>query len=148
MIDPDHLATADPLGLGGLLVDARRLERVAADDASHRLVDAMLAGAELGLRCFADQPDLRLPAARRLGFRELGLAIGLGEIERMQQRAPELRAGAARRIAQISRFVPLRAQIETFWRDPAHRAAPSWRGHEDINDVMLATALVPGALGE
>jgi hypothetical protein len=146
MIEPDHLATADPLGLGGLLVDASRLEQAATDAAAVDLVDAMLAAALAGLQHYAEQPERRLPAGRRLAFRELGLAIGLGAIEAMAQRpVAERRPETTRRLTQILRFSPLRAQIETFWRDPAHRAAPTWRGHEDINDVMLATSLLPDA---
>ena len=146
MIEPDRLATADPLGLGGLLIDASRLERAARDPAARALVDAMLAAAHAGLSYYAEQPDRRLPAARRLAFRELGLAIGLGAIEAMQARAAPARAEAtARWIAQIVRFLPLRAEIDAFWQEPAHRAAESWRGHEDINGVMLATSLLPDA---
>lgn len=37
----------------------------------------------------------------------------------------------------------LRDRIETFWRDPVNRAAVTWTEHQDINDVMLATALIP-----
>jgi hypothetical protein len=37
----------------------------------------------------------------------------------------------------------MRTEIESFWRAPAHREVDTWREHEDINDVMLATSLVP-----
>jgi hypothetical protein len=37
----------------------------------------------------------------------------------------------------------LREQIEEFWRRDAHRRTAAWLGHQDINDVMLATALAP-----
>jgi hypothetical protein len=148
MIDPGALATGDPLGLGGLLADASRLDRVARDAASHELVDAMLAAAHAGLRHYVEQPDRRMPAARRLAFRELGLAIGLAVVEPMQQRVTEGRAEATpRRLAEISRYLPLRGELEAFWQDPAHRAVETWRGHEDINDVMLATSLLPDAFG-
>jgi hypothetical protein len=152
MLEPDELATADPLGLGGLLIDASRLDRIARDagaDAGageRELVDAMLAAAHAGLRHYAERAERRAPAARRLGFRELGLAIGLAAIEPMRLRAAESGAAAARRrqaLAQLERFAPLRDELEAFWREPAHRAAPSWRAHEDINDVMLATSLLP-----
>jgi hypothetical protein len=145
MIDPDHLATVDPLGLGGLLADASRLERVADDAASLELLDAMLAAALAGLRAYVERTNLRAPATRRLGFRELGLAIGLGALDPMPRHAALRRAEPARLLAQLSRFTPLREEIEAFWENPANRAFESWRAHEDINDVMLATTLLPGA---
>ena len=37
----------------------------------------------------------------------------------------------------------LRSEIESSWMRPAHRRTPTWTAHEDINDVMLATSLVP-----
>jgi hypothetical protein len=147
MIDPDHLATVDPLGLGGLLADASRLERVADDDDAVELLEAMLAAAYAGLRAFVERTNLRAPATRRLGFRELGLAIGLGALDPMPRRDALRRAEPARRLAQLSRFTPLREEIEAFWEEPANRAVASWRAHEDINDVMLATSLLPGAFG-
>jgi hypothetical protein len=145
MIEPDVLATADPLGLGGLLVDATRLAQAAGGDpAAIVLVDAMLAAAVAGLTRYVQEPDRRQPAERRLAFRELGLAIGLGAIEPMQHAAQP--PGRARLLARLAPFLPLRGELEAFWRDPAHRDVASWRAHEDINDVMLATSLLPGAL--
>ena len=40
-------------------------------------------------------------------------------------------------------FLPLRDKIETFWRDPDNRRSDTWTEHRDINEVMLATSLVP-----
>jgi hypothetical protein len=145
MIDPDHLATTDPLGIGGLLVDASRLARVARDPASSELVDAMLVAAHAGLWRYVEQPDRRQRADRRLAFRELGLAIGLGAVESMQRLPRDGIAATDRLLANVARFLPLRAELETFWRDPANRDVAAWRAHEDINDVMLATSLLPDA---
>ena len=44
---------------------------------------------------------------------------------------------------QLSRYVPERAEIESFWLAAGHREVRAWLDHEDINDVMLATSLVP-----
>jgi hypothetical protein len=33
--------------------------------------------------------------------------------------------------------------IEGFWLDPRTREATTWKEHEDINAVMLATSLAP-----
>ena len=87
------------------------------------------------------EPGLRLPAARRLAFRELGLAIGLGVLERDAWQAALARVRAS--IARLSRYVALRAGIEAFWLRPEHRRVDSWLEHENINDVMLATSLQP-----
>jgi len=137
MIAPAELATSDPLGLGGLLVDIYRVEQLLRGGASEDLAglrDALLAAALLGLLHYVEGPDLRLPATRRLAFRELGLAIGLAGIARLEP------VGG---FEPLARFAPLRSEIESFWRAPAHREVETWREHEDINDVMLATSLVP-----
>jgi hypothetical protein len=142
LVDQRELATADPLGLGGLLVDAYRvlqLEEQGARD--HGLVEALLAAAAVGLRHYVEQPEPRLPAGRRLPFRELGLAIGLGVLERDAWHAA--RASARASVARLSRYVTLRDEIEAFWLRPEHRGLDSWLEHENINDVMLATSLRP-----
>ena len=130
MVDPARLATTDPLGLGGLLLDAYRIDRLAIP--SDTLRDTILAAARVGLRHVAEHSDLAAPASQRLAFRELGLAIGLD---------------AASRIGGFATS-PTRKAIVTFWLEPAHRKVSSWTDHADINDVMLASALSPaGVLG-
>jgi hypothetical protein len=106
------------------------------------LLEALLVSAAAGLRRYARQPDLRAPAAQRLAFRELGLAIGLAAAQRLQDE-PSGSAAARAALAEAVSFVPLAAAIETFWLADEHRRNETWRTHEDINDVMLATALVP-----
>jgi hypothetical protein len=129
MLDRDRLVTTDPLGLGGLLVDAYRIDRLAIPGDTLR--DAILSAARVGLGHVAEHSGLTAPASQRLAFRELGLAIGLD---------------AASRIAGFGTS-PTRDAIVQFWLVPAHRRAP-WTDHADINDVMLATALRPeGVLG-
>jgi hypothetical protein len=149
MLDRRQLATDDPLGLGGLLVDAYRiaqLMRQGAWSSDADLLEALLAAGLVGLQHYLAGPDLRAPADRRLAFRELGLAIGLAAVDRMERdarREPEWTAGARARIEQLMRYASLRAQIEAFWLRPEHRQARAWLDHEDIDDVMLATSLVP-----
>jgi hypothetical protein len=46
-------------------------------------------------------------------------------------------------LAQLGQFASLRERITVYWLDPGRRLTAGWRAHEDINDVMLATALVP-----
>jgi hypothetical protein len=107
MIDAQHLASADPLGIGGLLVDAFRLGQLELKGAGRfDLIEPILDAAIAGIAHYLRQPDLRFPAAHRLGFRELGLAIGLAALERDEwQRAP---AAVPTRIAACSRYTPLR----------------------------------------
>jgi hypothetical protein len=129
---PDDLATSDPLGLGGLLADAWRVEQLAGEGAisDRGSRDQILAAAEVGLRAVG-RGEFHGPAAYRLAFRELGLAVGLAAVPLL---------GAA---DGLSRFVPLRDEIEAFWLDPDHRQARAWLDYRHINEVMLATSLVP-----
>jgi hypothetical protein len=144
-------STPDPLGLGGLLTDAYRVQQLgrrgAVPDA--RLLESLLTAALSGLEYYARSGELHQAAQYRLAFRELGLAIGLHAVERMHAAAdhgpqPSATSDAARaRLEALLRFLPLGDQIESFWRDPAHQRAPTWTEHRDINEVMLATSLVP-----
>ena len=129
MIDSSDLATIDPLGIGGLLVDAHRLAQL---DRDRDLGDALLRAARIGLAHYTMQPELRMSANHRLAFRELGLAIGLAAANAMN--ADELAA-----------YVDLREVITSFWCDADHRGSREYRAHQDINDVMLATGLEPEA---
>lgn len=143
--------TLDPLGLGGLLGDAHRLAQLARAGplADAGLLPLLLECARLGLSALARTPALDGPAEVRLAFRELGLAIGLHAVERLAalDRAGDLpadvRRGLARPLAGLQRFVPLAAGIEDFWLEPEHRSSRSWRAHLDIDEVMLATSLLP-----
>jgi hypothetical protein len=130
MIDPAGLATTDALGIGGLLVDAHRLRQL---DRDRPLRDALIVAAEAGLERYVRAGELELPAAHRLAFRELGLAIGLA---------------AAGDEPRLARFAQVRGMIEAFWLDDEHRRSRTYVDHRDINDVMLATSLAPqGFLG-
>jgi hypothetical protein len=151
MIAGDDLATADPLGIGGLLIDAYRVQQLLQQGApadSH-LVETLLTASLAGLQHYARSGDLQLPADYRLAFRELGLAIGLHAVEGLWQAAQNgrgrspLSAGVRARLQVLLQYAPIGEEIESFWRDPAHQRAPSWLEHRDINDVMLATRLVP-----
>jgi len=130
--------TTDPLGIGGLLADAYRVaqlmrRRALADET---LLDGLLAAAHAGLSQYVRQGDLRQPAAYRLAFRELGLAIGLAAISHID-------VATSSRVAALTPYAPVGTEIEEFWLDPGHRHAHTWREHLDINEVMLATSLVP-----
>jgi hypothetical protein len=146
MVDATRLATGDPLGLGGLLVDASRVEQLIRRDAwpaDDRLLGALLDAAEIGLRHYLKQSDLQASAAHRLAFRELGLAIGLAALARTQREAARTPGTRDAPRAVLEAYESVREDIESFWLRPAHRRGASWRDHEDINDVMLATSLLP-----
>jgi hypothetical protein len=141
--------TDDALGIGGLLMDACRvqqLERRAAPLDGDLLADLLAAALE-GLRRSARGDVPGLPASMRLGFRELGLAIGLSAVDRVSagvqaepgrlEREPEILAT----LEGLRRHVPRAREIVDFWLEPEHRRAPTWSEHRDINEVMLATSL-------
>jgi len=152
-----YLATADPLGIGGLLVAAHRLAQLAAAGAAapEDLLVTLLDQAGPGLAYLAaDRQALAGPAADRLAFRELGLAIGLRAVQRIQALHAQHPAAFASipalgaRLARLERYAPWSATIEGFWLEPAHREVETWQEHQDINAVMLATSLAPdGYLG-
>ena len=151
MIDGADLRTEDPLGLGGLLADAHRVAQLMAHGAFEDgiLLERVLAVAQEGLVHYSRHRDWQQPAFRRLAFRELGLAIGLAGIERLRKEADdgrrrtfaneELRA----RLHALGSHVGLRAAIVSSWLDSEHQRVRTWSEHRDINEVMLATSLVP-----
>lgn len=135
MVHAGSLPTADPLGLGGLLSDAWRLVQLERRGIRVKpgLVDALIESAAAGLEHFLAGPDLGATPNQRLAFRELGLAIGLSAAE----------AVGADKVVRLGRSGGVREAIESFWLVPEHRASRLYAEHQDINDVMLATALVP-----
>ena len=149
MIDSLDLATTDPLGLGGLLMDACRVEQlmVRGAFASGDLLDTLLAAALAGLSQYVRQDDLRQPAWRRLAFRELGLAIGAHAIELIEHEAqpqPHRFSEMTRSLLHaLAAYESVGLEIESFWLDPKHQNTQTWSEHRDINAVMLATSLVP-----
>jgi hypothetical protein len=146
-----HWASADPLGIGGLLIDAQRIAALpdSAALASREWLDGVLAAALEGLSDFMQQRDLSRPASARLAFRELGLAIGLRALNVLARELGVVQRSAAiggvlrERIPAFKPYLGLDAIIESFWLEPEHRRTRVWMEHRDINDVMLATCLAP-----
>jgi len=138
MIADRRWTTADPLGLGGLLVDAYRVAQLARLGVSleDTLLEDLLAAAVDGLAHYSRQGDLREPPSARLAFRELGLAIGLSSVE-----AIEASKSAVANLEALRRYFPLGSAIVAFWLAPEHRQNRTWVEHRDINEVMLATSL-------
>ena len=150
MIVADDLATADPLGLGGLLIDAYRVEQLLRQRGitDPFLLETLLAASLAGLQYYAASGELQLPAEHRLAFRELGLAIGLHAVRLMGKvvnRDPILPSfmtdGVRLRLCKLMQYVPVGEKIESFWRTPEHRRSLTWSEHRDNNEVMLATSL-------
>ena len=148
--------TQDSLGLGGLLSDAYRLVKLIAHyqvDENTRL-ESLLADIEISLQSFVQYNTLHLPAEHRLAFRELGLAIGIQAIDKMQDiihQHPEQFTQIDKlssSLSELSRYKPIVNIINDFWEAPAHRSTSTWLDHLNINNVMLATSLAPdGFLG-
>lgn len=148
-------ATADPLGIGGMLAHAARvaqlvqLEQLPGDS----LLRELLVSALSGLRRYVEAAEFRAPAARRLAFRELGLSLGLRAVElvrgwqREQPRAFARDPALPTVLTALVPYAELRPLLESFWLDREHHTPPSWQQHRDINEVMLASSLLPeGAL--
>jgi hypothetical protein len=147
IVDGRDWRTDDPLGLGGLLADAWRLAQLPGRMSGRgQLLATLLEAAVDGLGAYQHQRPLQLPLSRRLAFRELGLAIGLHAVARLQSHdfaddAPGSALSGS--LATLGRALPLADAIEADWREPASQRTPNWLTHEDINAVMLATALLP-----
>jgi hypothetical protein len=138
-------ATDDPLGIGGLLDATARLGVLVVERGVERtdLLRQLLDESLLSLETVARSPMLHLPAGHRLAFRELGLAIGLHAVAGLRQRLAAL-PGTASAAGKLQRHPHLAFEIETFWSDAANRRDRTWRDHHDINDVMLASAMLGG----
>ncbi|MFW5739028.1 MAG: hypothetical protein ACOC1F_01535 [Myxococcota bacterium] len=149
MVARSDLGTHDPLGIGGLLIDAYRVQQVLgkAPVLDVRWLEDILRGAYVGLRMYAGAGELDAPASQRLAFRELGLAIGLYGITPMRRavRAEPERYGVKvpALLDELASFMPLRDDVVSFWSREENRRVRTWIEHQDINEVMLATALAP-----
>jgi hypothetical protein len=150
MVDGQNLATGDALGIGGLLAEAYRVHQLPEHETPVKkaLRRELLAAAVEGLSHYARNRELERPASQRLAFRELGLAIGLSAIELMASSVhASRRRGDDGRLWGLLEALRLHselgARIRSFWLDPEHRRSATWSEHEDINEVMLATSLLP-----
>ncbi len=141
--------TDDPLGLGGLLFDAGRLCQLIGDNPRDiRLLEEVLQACRHGLAALLASRYLDRPTAHRLAFRELGLAIGLSALPIIAGTINDSSrfgdSSLLRRIIEsLLPYGSLGEHIIGVWLPQANHQDESWRAHEDINDVMLATALIP-----
>jgi len=92
---------------------------------------------------------LSRPASHRLAFRELGLAIGLRALPIIADAITKDGSGFGSRPAlrrNVDLLLPYESfseKIASFWIPQAQHHDASWQAHQNINDVMLATALMP-----
>jgi hypothetical protein len=143
--------TNDPLGLGSLLCNAYTILQLVVQDrfAKIGLLQDLLESSLASLDAYMLDRFLSFPAEYRLPFRELGMAIGLQAVERIErliQEKPDVfdkNHPIYSQIKHIRRFIRLGEAIEKFWLDPQNRMAKTWTEHQDINSVMLATSLAP-----
>lgn len=142
-------ATDDPLGAGGLLSDLLLLVRYPIPDGVDRaaLIGQVAQDAARSVEACSEGITSSLPAGRRLAFRELGFAIGLSGLDEIRARVDADRDGFSEEVAEAARRIEQHAgreeRIVAFWRDPQHQQVSTWTGHREINEVMLATSLIP-----
>jgi hypothetical protein len=140
----------DPLGLGGLLFNACRLCRLNGERRGDvHLMEEVMDACHDGLIAFLASRYLNRPASHRLAFRELGLAIGLRALpiiaDALRQETTRFGSSPALRrdVDRLLRYEWIGEKIVAFWLPDAQHQDESWQDHQNINDVMLATALIP-----
>lgn len=144
-------ASADSLGIGSLLTDAFKLVQLINNNRlpETELLENLLRDIQHSLSVFHLRNQLDFPAKKRLAFRELGLAIGLQAVDRMQNiidKHPEHFNNSdslQHLLNQLTHYVNLHKVIEDFWLEVPHQAVSTWQDHININIVMLATSLAP-----
>lgn len=144
-------ATGDPLGVGGLLLDAMRLallpDRTVEDET---LIGTILAGCDAGLAHIMRSGMLNMPPEHRLGFREIGLGIGLQALPAIVSSADasdRLTRAVSPHLDRLRSNAGVGQRIIGYWSKPENRRAATWVDHRDINEVMLATALLGAYVG-
>ncbi|MDD5405475.1 MAG: hypothetical protein PHE73_00880 [Sulfurovaceae bacterium] len=146
------LDTNDSLGIGGLLHSACILMQLIINAKLIHLSDTLLnllVSSKRGIDTFLATNTLKYPAEYRLGFRELGLSIGLHGVKKMQmliKEHPECFTNhnlLQSKLFELASYLPMCDIIEKFWIDPNNQKSNTWSGHLDINAVMLATSLDP-----
>jgi hypothetical protein len=140
--------TEDALGLGGLLFDACRLSQLGRGRGRDlRLLQDILDNCRDSFSMLLPGRYFNRPAAHRLAFRELGLAIGLRALPIMAELVGKdsgVPSALASSIQLLLRHDRLYDEIVTFWLTHAQHPDEQWQEHRNINEVMLATALIPG----
>ncbi len=132
--------TADPLGLGGLLLNTVRsaeLDRHTNLPESVR-PQKLFSDALSGLDTFADQVNLTSSAKFRLAFRECGLSLGLRVTDGYRGKLKD----SDLKINSLDEKLKLAEKIEDFWGQSENREYSSYRNHLNINHVSLAASFL------
>lgn len=140
-------ASADPLGIGGLLFDAARLGQLTPRTLRPTipvLIRQLLGDARQGLDGWLATAPLHQPAEARLAFRELGLSIGLQALPLLYADGRD--AATVTALDRLHGYRHLVERIECFWSDPLSQRFASWTDHRHFNSVMLASSLLPDGL--
>ena len=145
------LETEDPLGLGTLLHDASTTAQLIAIHgvAIEKLLIALLNAANNGIERFIRGGILEQQVRYRLSFRELGLSIGLHALELVQNIIEEYPDKFEQKevindiLLGLEKYMSLSETIEKFWMHPKNQKNEIWSKDIDMNNVMLATSLVP-----
>lgn len=152
LCDGRSWATGDPLGIGGLLINATRARKLEARgvELPEGVRSSELFGDALdSLERRAGLGSLTSASLQRLPFRECGMSLGLrvayGHAKGAVGNDDTVLARA------LGRFIRDAEEIESFWRESENRNLRAWRDHLDINEVTLAASLVaaeaPGVFG-
>lgn len=154
-------ATADPLGIGGVIGSGLRILDALAEPAAMEdralmadLVDFALLDARAGLEVYERSRRGVIGHRPGLGFRELGLSEGLHRARRHRNRfestassirdAPR-RESISRSLEELSRFESLGIWIERHWIEASRRGLSEWQDRLDINEISLASSLLQRA---
>ncbi len=144
------LITDDPLGIGGLLIDATRITQLImkADLNIFELLEIVLDSSIVGLKSYISDNPMDVPAEYRLAFRELGLSIGIKGLGIMidlikDNHKSSIKNSLKNRFKDLNSYMDIGVEIEKFWMDEKNRKTENWINHRDINTVMLATTLAP-----
>jgi hypothetical protein len=143
--------TEDPLGVGGLLFDACRLGQLICQKQPRepRLLESVIQGCCNSLMLLLNRGYLNQQPQHRLAFRELGLAIGLRALPIIADAVDknghtfDSRPELHQTIDLLLSYESLSDEIIGLWLRHAELQHESWKAHQDINEVMLATAVIP-----
>lgn len=147
--EEEYWFTDDPLGIGELLSYAYKIAEL-INVGYWREVDLLvkiLRAAYMSLEVYSGVGFIYLSAKDRFAFREFGLAIGLKTLRKMGKiigEDPNLNNEDVSQLMKLlSPYISMADRIIDFWLKPENRRVKTWRDHQDINEVMLATSIIP-----
>lgn len=134
-------STSDSLGIGGLLLNTAHTCEVLQKGANFiKEVEPgnLFQQSLTSLRMFSDSFEPQKDAHQRLAFRECGLSLGIRSLYGRKDEWKDLELS----FESLYPFLPLAQQVETFWTLEKNRLSRTWKDHEDINSIMLASSLI------